>query len=378
VTTVKHSADVEAPSGPARRRRSPVKIVMTVCGVAVVGGAATWAAIGFGGGDGTSASAAPTAPPATAKIEKRTLTRTETVSGNLGFGDAHSVNLAGTGTITWVPSDGATIKRGKTVYSVDAVKVPLFYGTTPLYRTLSSGSEGKDVLMLEKNLSALGYDGFTVDDEYTSGTADAVEQWQDDLGLDETGTVTTRDVLVAPSAIRVGEVKLDVGDAATGTVLTWTGTTRKVTLDLKVEYEDLVAKGTKATVKLPNDKTVQATVTSVGTSATAEASQSANGTSTTEVDESTLPVELAIKDQKGLGRYQAAPVDVALAAESRKDVLAVPVTALVALREGGYAVEVVSGGTSSYVKVETGMFASGMVEVKGTGLTEGLIVGVPK
>jgi hypothetical protein len=353
---------------------------MTVCGVAVVGGAATWAAVGFGGGDGRSASAAPTAPPATAKIEKRTLTRTEKVSGNLGFGDAHSVTLAGTGagTITWVPADGATFIRGETVYSVDAVKVPLFYGTTPLYRALSSGSEGKDVLMLEKYLSALGYDGFTVDDEYTSGTADAVEQWQDDLGRDETGTVTTGDVLVAPGAIRVGDVKLSVGDAATGTVLTWTGTTRKVTVDLKVEFEDLVAKGTKATVKLPNDKTVQATVTSVGTSATAEASQSANGTSTTNVDESTLPVELAIKDQKGLGRYQAAPVDVKLAAESRKDVLVVPVTALVALREGGYAVEVVSGGTTSYVKVETGMFASGMVEVKGAGLTEGLVVGVPK
>lgn len=371
---------VEAPSGPTLRRRGPVKVIVTVCGIAVVGGAATWAAVGFGGGDGTSASAAPTAPPATAKIEQRTLTRTETVSGNLGFGDAHSITLAGagTGTITWVPSDGDTITRGKTVYSVDAVKVPLFYGTTPVYRTLSSGSEGKDVLMLEKNLSALGYDGFTVDDEYTSDTADAVEQWQDDLGLDETGTVSKGDVLVAPGSVRIGDAKLGIGDPATGTVLTWTGTTRKVTMDLKVEYEDLVAKGTKATVKLPDDKTVQATVTSVGTSATAEATESANGTSTTKVDDSTLPVELAIKDQKGLGRYQAAPVDVTLAAESRKNVLAVPVTALVALREGGYAVEVVSGGTSSYVKVETGMFASGMVEVKGTGLTEGLVVGVPK
>jgi hypothetical protein len=373
VTSVKHPADLEVPAEPVRRRRSPLRIGMIVCGVAVVGGAATWAAVGFGGGDGTSASAAPTAPPATAKIEKRTLTRTETVSGNLGFGDARSITLAGggAGTVTWVPAEGATITRGRTVYSVNAVKVPLFYGTTPVYRTLSSGSEGKDVLMLEKNLSALGYDGFTVDDEYTSGTADAVEQWQDDLGLDETGTVTTGDVLVAPGAIRIGDVKLSVGDAATGT-------TRKVTVDLKVEFEDLVAKGTKATVKLPDDRTVKATVTSVGTSATAEATQSANGTSTTNVADSTLPVELAIKDQKSLGRYQAAPVDVTLAAESRKNVLAVPVTALVALREGGYAVEVVSGGTSSYVKVETGMFASGMVEVTGTGLSEGLTVGVPK
>ena len=54
------------------------------------------------------------------------------------------------------------------------------------------------------------------------------------------------------------------------------------------------------------------------------------------------------------------------------DVLAVPVSALVALLEGGYAVEVVDDdGSRRYVAVETDLFDDGWVEVRGDGLSEG-------
>ncbi|MQY03655.1 peptidoglycan-binding protein [Actinomadura macrotermitis] len=350
-----------------RRERRPVRVALAAGGAVAAAGTVAWAAIGAGGGDGGGEPAAPTAPPATAKVEKRTLTRTETVPGELGFGDVRT--LAGRpGTLTWLPADGDTIGRGKPVYGVDGAKIPLLYGTTPVYRTLAEGVTGKDVAMLERNLRALGYDGFTADDEYTSGTAAAVAEWQDDLGRAETGTVAKGDVLVAPGAIRIGEVKGGVGDPAQGAVLTWTGTGRKVTADLKAGQADLAAKGARATVELPDGTRVGAVVASVGTAAKAPASGGKTA-------EATLPVELEIRDQKRLGRYQSAPVDVVLAAESRKDVLAVPITALTALREGGYAVEVAGTG---YVKVETGMFAGGLVEVRGPGLAAGLTVGVPK
>jgi len=52
------------------------------------------------------------------------------------------------------------------------------------------------------NLSALGYDGFTVDEEYTASTADAVREWQEDLDLPETGTVELGRVLYAAGAWR--------------------------------------------------------------------------------------------------------------------------------------------------------------------------------
>jgi membrane fusion protein, multidrug efflux system len=71
-------------------------------------------------------------------------------------------------------------------------------------------------------------------------------------------------------------------------------------------------------------------------------------------------------------------VDVVFTASERKDVLTVPVTALVALAEGGYGVEVVSGSTSRYVPVTTGLFSNGRVEIEGSGIREGTRVGVPK
>jgi len=63
--------------------------------------------------------------------------------------------------------------------------------------------------------------------------------------------------------------------------------------------------------------------------------------------------------------------------DSRKGVLAVPVAALLALREGGYGVAIVDGDGRRVVKVETGMFADGLVEVTGDGLAEGTKVEVP-
>jgi multidrug efflux pump subunit AcrA (membrane-fusion protein) len=74
--------------------------------------------------------------------------------------------------------------------------------------------------------------------------------------------------------------------------------------------------------------------------------------------------------------YALASVDVTFTAEERADVLAVPVAALVALREGGYGVEVVEGNRSRYVPVETGLFADGLVEISGAGIEEGMTVGM--
>ncbi|CAM5621871.1 peptidoglycan-binding protein [Streptomyces fumanus] len=393
----------DAPEESTRRRR-PVRttlLVLIAIAVAAAAGVAATGALG-GGGDDEGSSAAPSGPVATAKVQRTTLTSTETVDGNLGYGEETAVRApaagdgssgqsspggqpaqgdssaggAGAGIVTWLPDDGTVIDRGETVYKVDQEKVPLLYGSTPLYRTLSDGSEGSDVKMLEENLSELGYDGFTVDDEYTSTTAAAVEEWQDDLGRDETGTVGPGDAVVADGARRVAKAKLAPGDAVSGDILTWTGTERMITLDLDVDYEDQVEKGTKATVTLPDDTEVEAVVTDVGTPTTPDSDGASAGTDTSK--EATLPVELKVKDQKKLGRYQAAAVDVELKDQTRENVLAVPVNALLAERDGGYVVEVVTNGKSQYRPVELGMFAGGMVEVSGAGITEGTVVGVPK
>ncbi|MGW1216152.1 peptidoglycan-binding protein [Streptomyces sp. NPDC002499] len=392
-------ADDQAPARGGRRRR-PLRTALLVVIAIAVAAAAGMAASGTFGSDGEgSANTAPSGPPATTKVQRTTLTATETVNGNLSYGDATDVQApaasAGTGSgtgqqgsggsaaagvITWLPTDGVVLKRGDTVYRVGQEKVPLLYGSIPLYRTLETGDEGEDVKILEKNLKALGYTGFTVDDTYTSGTADAVEEWQEDLDRPETGTVQVGDAVVASSARRVAEVKSVPGALLSGSLLSWTGTARVVNVDLDPQYEDLVKKGTKATVTLPDDTTVEAVVTDVGTppptqsgSGSDSGQQSGSGGS----DEATIPVQLEIKDQKKLGRYQAAQVDVVLKAETRENVLAVPVNALTAQR-GGYALEAVTDKGVAYVPVKLGMFAGNLVEVTGTGIKAGMVVGVPK
>jgi hypothetical protein len=64
--------------------------------------------------------------------------------------------------------------------------------------------------------------------------------------------------------------------------------------------------------------------------------------------------------------------------ETHKNVLSVPIEALLALKEGGYGLQVVEGGSTRVIAVEVGMFASGRVEVSGDGVAEGMKVGVPR
>ncbi len=375
------------PAGPPndasghRRRRPPARVTVGI-GVAVLAAAAAAAAaIGVGGTD-----AADTAnvglPPATATINRATLTETENVNGTLGYGDATTVSARSSaggqsgssvgGTLTWLPTAGTVIQRGKPLFRVDETPVPLIYGSLPLYRVLSNGAEGADVKELEQNLAALGYTGFTVDDSYTSATAGAVQRWQENLGLDQTGRIDMNQVVVAPSAVRVAELKLGVGDPASGPVLTYTGTTRVVDVALDVAQQHLVSKGIAATVTLPDGSVVDGIVDRVGTVATTSGSAGGGGSTTT------INVVIKLSDQSTLGTLDAAPVTVTLVSDRRENVLTVPVGALVALAEGGYGVQVVDGVSSYYVAVKTGMFAGGRVEITGDGLAEGTVVGMPK
>ena len=318
---------------------------------------------------GSPASVALTGPPATTTVERRTLTRTQTVKGDLGYGDLYAVQAppGGRGMVTWLPDEGDVVERGDTVYRLDQEKVPLLYGSIPLYRTLSAGSAGADVKQLERNLGALGYTGITVDDEYTPATAHAVAEWQEDLGRDETGVVKRGDAVVASGARRVAKITSAPGAAASGVLLKWTGSTRVVTVGLDTDYADLVKPGTTATVELPDGTHVAARVTDIGTP-----------TSNKKDDGATLPVELTVTEQKKLGRYQVAKVSVDLAAQTHEGVLAVPVNALVARPGGGYAVTAVTATGTRHLPVKAGMFAGGYVEVSGAGVVAGLTVGVPR
>jgi peptidoglycan hydrolase-like protein with peptidoglycan-binding domain len=338
-------------------------------GVLALGAAA---AAGVGGLGHDPAEAGDTPPPATAAVTRATLTDYEQVDGVLGYGEAVPLTGHG-GTVTWLAAAGSTVQRGGPLCRIDNRPVTLLYGALPLYRPLAPGVEGPDVRQFEQNLAALGYHDFTVDDAYTARTADAVRAWQEKLGVPETGTVAAGQVHYAGGAVRVAEHKTRVGDQAGGPLLTIAGTSRQVTIDLAVDDQRLAVKGAAATVTLPDGHTVAGKVAAVGTTATAPA----EGSQGTASGPATIPVTVTIVDQRALGTLDSAPVDVQLVAGQRKDVLTVPISALVALSEGGYGVQVVDGATTTYVPVELGLFAAGRVEVSGAGLAAGTKVGMP-
>lgn len=142
--------------------------------------------------------------------------------GELTGGSTQSLLAGSDGTVTSALQLGDQIVRGTVLANVDADPVVAMYGSEPFWRTLESGDEGSDVLQLEANLSALGFtaDGeMTVDTDFTSATADAVEAWEVSLGIEETGEVPLGRVISLGGPSTVSEV-LDVGgQARSGTQL---------------------------------------------------------------------------------------------------------------------------------------------------------------
>lgn len=325
--------------------------------------------------DGSEAEASEDVTTATVTAERRTLLDSERVSGELGYDEELTVtSSAAGGVLTGLPAEASVVRRGQAAYRVDDEPVLLLTGRLPLWRALSWGvDDGADIKQLEQNLKALGYDPGTVDETFTEWTHEAVQALQEDKGLEETGKVSTGQFLVLPHGIRVGAPTATIGtQLQPGTQLyAATSTHRAVTVALDPASESLAKVGAKATVTLPDGSTTKATITSVGTVATSTASGEENEDPSAD---STIPVTLELADTKAVQSLTAAPVTVDLTRDTRKDVVTVPVTALVALAEGGYGVQKVDGGLTA---VEPGLYASGLVEIT-SGLNAGDEVVVPQ
>ncbi len=231
-------------------------------------------------------------------------------------------------------------------------------------------SPGIDVAQLELALTSLGYGaGVVVDDTFTLETRDAVLGWQADIGAETDGIVNLGEIYFNRSALRVSEQLSSIGaTVGNGTpVLAITAADIVVKVDLPADDQGLVTVGDKVTVELPSNQEVNATVDSVATVATFD--QQGNAV---------FEVVISLDDPAAAAGLDEAPVDVEIVSDSVSGVTAVPVAALVALSEGGYAVEVQQDdGTTVLVSVEPGFYADGLVEVTDTQLQPGMTVVVP-
>jgi peptidoglycan hydrolase-like protein with peptidoglycan-binding domain len=263
----------------------------------------------------------------------------------------------GLGLITWLPPVGSVVERGDPLLRVDDRPVALLLGALPLYRTLTAGVRGADVRQFEENLRALGGTGFTVDEYFSAATAAAVRRWQKGLGRPQTGSVTPGEVVYALAAVRVADHRLRVGDAAAGDVLGVTGAARTVSAAIdRTRLQHEVTVGSAVTIVFPDGSETPATVRRVGPAPVDPQGPPMSDTA--------IVVEAEADDQAALADREGTAI-LRFVAEERRDVLVVPVIALVALAEGGYGLQIVEGSTTRYAVVETGLFARGFVEVTG-------------
>jgi peptidoglycan hydrolase-like protein with peptidoglycan-binding domain len=372
-------------------------------------------AVARGGLLGRSAASTGTAevPTGTAAVTRTDVVERQQVAGTLGYGDSFTVvgqsagGSAGTGgatgasgpsgaggqpqggILTRVPAVGAALARGQALYEVDGHPVPLWYGARPAWRPFQLGmTDGPDVQQLEANLVALGFDpgrAMTVDRHYSWATAAAVKRWQQATGRAQTGTVALGQVVFWPGPIRVTTVTATVGASlqAGTAILTATSTRPLVTVALDPALQQLVRRGDRVLVTLPDGSTTPGTVTSVGrvavqpsTGTGQEQSQGGNGNGG---GQATVQVTVGLADPRAAANLDQAPVQVAITTQAHRGVLAVPISALLAQPGGGYAVELVEGAAHRRVAVRTGLFddTAGLVEVAGGGLAEGQRVEVP-
>jgi peptidoglycan hydrolase-like protein with peptidoglycan-binding domain len=356
---------------------------LAVGGVAVVVAGVAAMLVASGGSDAASGDRVETAT-STATVETRDLVVTDSYDGELGFGDAREYVTDRSGVVTTVAKVGTNVASGGALFSVDFEPTVVLQGTVPAWRALdTSVDDGPDVAQLEQALVDLGNgSGVTVDEHFDSSTASAVEAWEESLGRsDPDGTVDLGDVVFAAGALRVSAITSDVGTRVQSgtTVVTATPTAQVVMVDLEADRSDELEPGTKVVLTLPDGAESTGTVATIG--AEVEEDSSSEGAVMPGASGGpTVPVTITLDDASAAAAFDTGSVDVAIERSREEDATAVPVTALIALVEGGYALQVVDPSQANgyrLVGVEVGTFADGYVGVTGEGIEPGVEVVVP-
>ncbi len=313
----------------------------------------------------TAASDAPDTPTTTAAVSRGDLRTERQFRATVSYGDEWDVDTPATGTVTRQPAVGTIVGFGEVLVRTDDRPRFLAEGEIPMYRNLSkvdtSGRDdngnriqllrGFDVAQLQFFLLKGGFDAggdLTVDGTFGASTEKAVEEWQEEVGLPVTGAVDNTQIVFAPDPVRIAS-SARVGAAFSG--LRVNDAEPSVQVDTTNRDRRALAEGTAVEVRLPDGTTTQGTVS------TQEQTTDSAGTT---VWRTTIRVADALPGD-------ASSATVTVTEILAQDVLLVPVSALLALAEGGFAVEVVTdrGAGTSLVGVEVGEVLDGRAEVSG-------------
>jgi len=209
--------------------------------------------------------------------------------------------------------------------------------------------------------------------------AKAKEELEDLELTAKSETFSPTNAYASSTPLIVGSYINKVGGAVTinGQMYNISSTGIEVLFWLPAADQDTVALGENVEIELPTDERTDTTIKFIDQVVTE--TQTGNF----------IQVKLDVTNPEEIDIYDQAPVKVFVTTEVSQDVLYVPVNALIALAEGGYAVEIYNGDSetevfsgesgvdSTYVGVEIGVFTDGYVEIVGN-ISEGQLVIVPR
>jgi hypothetical protein len=170
------------------------------------------------------------------------------------------------------------------------------------------------------------------------------------------------------------------GAAGAQPILSTTSTELIVSVELDATKQTEASVGEPVTVELPSGRTVDGKITNVspvaqrsgGGSGGSEGSSASGGSST---PSATIPVTITLREGQQVTGLDQAAVSVNFEKQVERNVLSVPVTALLATAGGGYAVQQ-AAAPRRLIPVTVGLFAAGYVQVSGPGIYSGLQVTV--
>jgi hypothetical protein len=234
--------------------------------------------------------------------------------------------------------DSAAVARARQTVTADRAELS----------QAASPPTGQDVAVVAANLVACG--DLPASQAHVStwsaALTQAVQAFQRAVGLAVTGTLAPSQVVVTPGPARVAEISAHVGDQAGSQVLSLTGTAKLITF---TGSGNLHA-GQAVTVSPSSGTSESGRIITVAPSG------------------NQLQVEASASDPDAL---PAGSARVTVTTASHPGVLAVPVEALLALANGGYALQTPA---NRLLPVRTGLIANDQVEVSGPGVHAGLRV----
>jgi multidrug efflux pump subunit AcrA (membrane-fusion protein) len=161
--------------------------------------------------------------------------------------------------------------------------------------------------------------------------------------------------------------------------MTTTSSDLVVTVNLDATKQSEAIVRAPVSVQMPDGTTTDGRITAVSSVAQSSSSGSSSGSGgggggASSTPSATVPVTIALLGRHANQGLDQAAVSVYFQQQIERNVLAVPVTALVATAGGGYAVETSQNGQTTLIPVTPGLFAGGYVQVSGPQLVEGMQV----